>query len=826
MAITIDRSVITIGDQNNRKQGILHIPAETTAEKPGLLIFGNLQAASASLGGNVVMWADSGNNIRIHTSIPTDEDSDGNTLTTGAVGATPALDNLASVAINTALISDADNTDDLGSSANQWKDLYINGTAHVDQHEGDLANFGRVAGVGANYIKIIADGVTTLEGTATIDGVGTGNFLDKSATETVSGAYTFSNAGGITASGAAGVVSDVIGERSAGSGVTIDSLLIKDQEVYVGTDNKKVYFGSTPATDSYIFFDGAGNLTFYDTAVGANVTLATMAGSNLASPTITGDPTISDGILTWNDLTDEVAGTWTFSNITNDSIDVIANSATTGNIIHIQSTSLTSGTGVRVDTAEATLAGGLYFEAYDTTAPAIVWQVAEDGNMTIAGTASGTDAITITAGDITLTSGDSTLTDGDYVITEGKITVDTVTNESSYIKRNQAVTTTPVFEIEETATAADNPALLVDHNPTGDINAIEVATDGTGFGLSITSSAAGGRGIEYISTAGTDNGVLLDGVTNTWVGAADKGFLKVESDGTLANADAHLVLLDLTGGGAAASADGALLKLADNAAAGSGYAMAIASSGNLEALHVSAGEVVLDEKLSVNDDVLVTIADNDGVDAITIDQNDITQDKDGLVITVAGDGSPIKVTAETATSGSSQFITAASQTTSAVIIDGTAGNWIGAQDVGMLHLHGDGTHAHADASMLYIDMNGTSASGQLGIGLHIDTAGVTSGGGTEYAAYINAGANAEALKVDSGVVLVDETLTATLGLVTAATVNNVTNPPTNAECDTAFASLQIAGGIGFINDANLGTNEYLVVHDGTDWWYLTLTKCA
>lgn len=35
-----------------------------------------------------------------------------------------ALSNLASVAVNTSLISDADNTDDLGSSANGWKDIY------------------------------------------------------------------------------------------------------------------------------------------------------------------------------------------------------------------------------------------------------------------------------------------------------------------------------------------------------------------------------------------------------------------------------------------------------------------------------------------------------------------------------------------------------------------------------------------------------------------------------------------------------------------------------------------------------------------------------
>lgn len=52
--------------------------------------------------------------------------------TPSAGGATTALDNLASVAINTSLISDTDNTDDLGSSSKEWKDLYVDGTAYVD----------------------------------------------------------------------------------------------------------------------------------------------------------------------------------------------------------------------------------------------------------------------------------------------------------------------------------------------------------------------------------------------------------------------------------------------------------------------------------------------------------------------------------------------------------------------------------------------------------------------------------------------------------------------------------------------------------------------
>lgn len=46
---------------------------------------------------------------------------------TGAGGATLALDNLASVAINTSLLSDSDNVDNLGDATHDWKDIYFQG---------------------------------------------------------------------------------------------------------------------------------------------------------------------------------------------------------------------------------------------------------------------------------------------------------------------------------------------------------------------------------------------------------------------------------------------------------------------------------------------------------------------------------------------------------------------------------------------------------------------------------------------------------------------------------------------------------------------------
>lgn len=60
-------------------------------------------------------------------------------------GANKALSNLASVAINESLISDTDNTDDLGSATKEFKDLYIDGLAYIDQLGEDLDFNGKQA---------------------------------------------------------------------------------------------------------------------------------------------------------------------------------------------------------------------------------------------------------------------------------------------------------------------------------------------------------------------------------------------------------------------------------------------------------------------------------------------------------------------------------------------------------------------------------------------------------------------------------------------------------------------------------------------------------
>lgn len=56
----------------------------------------------------------------------------------GGGGANQALSNLSGVAINTSLVSDANNTDDLGAGAAEWKDLWVHNIKHSDAVNPDL----------------------------------------------------------------------------------------------------------------------------------------------------------------------------------------------------------------------------------------------------------------------------------------------------------------------------------------------------------------------------------------------------------------------------------------------------------------------------------------------------------------------------------------------------------------------------------------------------------------------------------------------------------------------------------------------------------------
>jgi len=57
---------------------------------------------------------------------------------------------------------------------------------------------------------------------------------------------------------------------------------------------------------------------------------------------------------------------------------------------------------------------------------------------------------------------------------------------------------------------------------------------------------------------------------------------------------------------------------------------------------------------------------------------------------------------------------------------------------------------------------------------------------------------------------------------------NVTNPPTAAELISAFGAAATvgAGFTALVNDNNGDANNYLVISNGTSYWYATLTKAT
>ena len=91
-------------------------------------------------------------------------------------------------------------------------------------------------------------------------------------------------------------------------------------------------------------------------------------------------------------------------------ITITANSQAAGVTELISTTGLTTGTALKIITTQATLTTGKYIECYNGAADEFT--VAKYGATTILGSAIGTAALTLTAGDATLTSGHIVLTAG------------------------------------------------------------------------------------------------------------------------------------------------------------------------------------------------------------------------------------------------------------------------------------------------------------------------------------------------------------------------------------------------------------------------------
>jgi uncharacterized cupredoxin-like copper-binding protein len=93
----------------------------------------------------------------------------------------------------------------------------------------------------------------------------------------------------------------------------------------------------------------------------------------------------------------------THNAVTGLALDIVSAGTTAAGIIKVTANSMTEGSMLKLIGVEGTLTTGLYIQCYDGAAND--FSVAKYGATTIAGNASGTAALTLTAGDIVITSG-------------------------------------------------------------------------------------------------------------------------------------------------------------------------------------------------------------------------------------------------------------------------------------------------------------------------------------------------------------------------------------------------------------------------------------
>jgi len=221
------------------------------------------------------------------------------------------------------------------------------------------------------------------------------------------------------------------------------------------------------ATDYFTMWQEGANDIRIGTSTGANITIVPDGGT-LA---LTGAMTVS-GALTVSGL---ITGTFggTISSSTWTASPVITSSEVTGAGMTVNGNEITTGNVLQVN-ADASLTTGKFINCLN--AGVSKFSVGLDGRHVIAGTASGTAALTLTAGDLVVTSGTVTLTAGTLTLAEGSITA-TITSAADLVNLNPN---------------AGGAAIDIDLPATSNLATGYLDIDGsTGSGMMISCAASG-----------------------------------------------------------------------------------------------------------------------------------------------------------------------------------------------------------------------------------------------------------------------------------------------------------------------------------------------
>lgn len=375
-------------------------------------------------------------------------------------------------------------TSTTGGSAGSWETLYTSDkTLTID---GDTLTFTLTHATG--------DGLTLAAGAGAAGAVL--QFANSGSGDDVRGtsdAWTISKAGLVTCVGLT-TTSDF---TSTGAAIDWDLIDNNASALSIDASGKAGLIAIVTTNDS----EGvtmSGTLAV-DGAVTASVGLTCTAGGL----------TVSDGSTALTDNAND-ANTLT---VTNDTQTTWGN-ATDAGVVHFTAAKLTTGCLLQLSLDESELNGGSFIRCWQQDGGASKFTVGENGATTIGGSAAGTAALTITAGDFVVDDSDASKFESE----DGTGTLLTLDNKAGVIADNTAV-------------------LLIDAGGA-------VASGGNLLRIAATGSPnAGAIGIEFVGAAKAMTAMYIDAdptasdvVTINGGGALtnDNGVLVVSSDGALA----------------------------------------------------------------------------------------------------------------------------------------------------------------------------------------------------------------------------------------------------------------------------------------------------
>lgn len=266
-----------------------------------------------------------------------------------------------------------------------------------------------------------------------------------------------------------------------------------------------------------------------------------------------------------------------------------------------------------------------------------------------------------------------------------------------------------------------------------------IYSDGTLLQISLAGGGTTSGIVMHPYAAQTTALLHLDGATVDWNGASEVGMLHITGDTALPHAGASLVNITHATAAPITDADGFLLRMVSTGTA------------RTNAYAVDLVVPVTQPALRVNSIVNITGVTTANAAVLQVTGNDATNDVYAVDFHNEGTAGVLKLTGDDTDTPGFLVIGQANHTVSLGIIDGVNANWIGADDVGMLHLKADTALADAGASQLMVVNTAKPINSAQGFLARFVDTGAKATTGTGYAVEIDT-TNNSGLNIVTGVV--------------------------------------------------------------------------